>query len=276
MTGEADVLVDQFLGKLLTLASSPSPLPCVCLRALQTHRIKKYEAESATFSFPLRGAFRYREKESWITVQPGEMLVVPNARSLDIEYVAARASGEFIALSVILFDEQLEAARLLLATPPVQDIGVVAAVSVTEVLDPLVRWNQAMSEGKRALALHALVEVLLKLYALGHHGLLRPRDPSLAMKIRQMVSEAPAFRWTATEIEQRFGLSGPTLRRRLAAESTSLRAIIADARIAQALRLLMGSELPLKTIAGRVGYSSIASFSKQFSNRYGVEPSGFR
>jgi len=276
MSGHPDPVVEQLLGRLFSMASASSPLPCVCLRALRTHQIKKYEAECATFSFPLRGSFRFREKESWVTVKPGEMLVVPNARSLDIEYATEETSGEFVALSVILFEEQLEAARLLLAAPPVAEVGAIAAVSVSEVLEPLIRWNQAMREGKRPFAVHALVEVILRLYTLGHRGLLRPRDPSLAMKIRQMISDKPARRWTASEVEHHFGLSGPTLRRRLAAESTSLRAIIADARIALALRLLMGSDLPVKTVAARVGYSSVASFSRQFSERYGIEPSGFR
>ena len=45
---------------------------------------------------------------------------------------------------------------------------------------------------------------------------------------------------------------------------------------AEALRLLMTSTLPVKTVAGRVGYNSLSSFSKQFSERYGIEPSGFR
>ncbi|TYF58942.1 helix-turn-helix transcriptional regulator, partial [Enterobacter hormaechei] len=102
------------------------------------------------------------------------------------------------------------------------------------------------------------------------------RQPSLAMKIRQMVADKPAHPWSAAEIEDLTGLSGPTLRRHLASESTSLRSVIADARIAEALRLLMTSTLPVKTVAGRVGYNSLSSFSKQFSERYGIEPSGFR
>ncbi|MDU5829258.1 MAG: AraC family transcriptional regulator, partial [Mixta calida] len=110
----------------------------------------------------------------------------------------------------------------------------------------------------------------------GYHALLRARQPSLAMKIRQMVADKPAHPWSAAEIEDLTGLSGPTLRRHLASESTSLRSVIADARIAEALRLLMTSTLPVKTVAGRVGYNSLSSFSKQFSERYGIEPSGFR
>ena len=59
----------------------------------------------------------------------------------------------------------------------------------------------------------------------------------------------------------------------LAAAGTSLRDIIASARLAQALTLLISTRLPVKSVAQRVGYASAASFSKRFTERYGVEPS---
>lgn len=37
-----------------------------------------------------------------------------------------------------------------------------------------------------------MVEVVLWLYGMGYHALLRARQPSLAMKIRQMVADKPA------------------------------------------------------------------------------------
>ncbi|SAV16692.1 helix-turn-helix transcriptional regulator [Klebsiella pneumoniae] len=268
--------VDELLNELLTLVRSRIPLPCDCLRAEQTHQVKKFEVEGATLSFPLEGEFRYREMDEWQQVHPGELLIIPNARSIDIEYTPSRHSGEFVALSVVLSEEQLEAARLLLAAPPPKGTGSIAAIPVSSLLSPLSRWTSAMREGKRSLSLHAMVEVVLCLYDMGHHALLRSRQPSLAMKIRQMVSEKPAHHWSAAEIEEQLGMSGPTLRRHLASESTSLRAVVADARIAEGLRLLMTTTLPVKTIAGRVGYTSVASFSRQFSERYGTEPSGFR
>lgn len=271
-----DSSVDGLLAELLILARSQVPLPCDCLRAEQTHQVKKFEVEGATLSFPLEGEFRYRENDEWHSVLPGEILVIPNARSIDIEYAPSEQSGEFVALSVVLIDEQLQAARLLLSAPPPLDTGSIAAVSVSSLLSPLSRWTNAMREGKRSLSLHVMVEVLLRLYGMGHHALLRARQPSLAMKIRQMVAEKPAHSWYAAEIEELMGLSGPTLRRHLASESTSLRSVIAGARIAEGLRLLMTSELPVKTIAARVGYNSAASFSRQFAERYGIEPSGFR
>jgi len=68
-------------------------------------------------------------------------------------------------------------------------------------------------------------------------------------------------------------MSGATLRRRLAAEGTSLRDVIAEARLSQAFSLLSTTNLPVKTVALRVGYNSASTFSRRFSERYGVEPS---
>lgn len=95
---------------------APFPLPCDCLRAEQTHQVKKFEVEGATLSFPLEGEFRYRENEKWHRVIPGEIMVVPNARSIDIEYAPSEQSGEFVALSVVLAEEQLEAAAVTCRT----------------------------------------------------------------------------------------------------------------------------------------------------------------
>ena len=67
-------------------------------------------------------------------------------------------------------------------------------------------------------------------------------------------------------------MSGPTLRRKLAAEGTSLRALVRDARLDHGLCLLQSTRRPLKAVAAACGYRSVPSFSRQFTERYGVEP----
>ena len=52
-----------------------------------------------------------------------------------------------------------------------------------------------------------------------------------------------------------------------------LRELIGDARLAQAMQLLYTTRLPLKTVAARVGYRSLSSFSRRFCERYGMDPS---
>ena len=69
------------------------------------------------------------------------------------------------------------------------------------------------------------------------------------------------------------GMSGATLRRRLAAEGASLRRLVAEARLAQALVLLQTTRLPVKSVAQRVGYASVSAFTRRFGERYGADPS---
>ena len=74
-------------------------------------------------------------------------------------------------------------------------------------------------------------------------------------------------------MEALLGMSGATLRRHLAAEDTSLRELLVDVRMGIALNLLYGTQLPLKTVAARVGYRSPDGFVRAFRARYGLEPS---
>lgn len=264
------------LNELLELACSELAFPCCCLRAMQSWQVNKFQVDGATFSFPLRGTFRYREQDQWVCVPPGEMLVFPNARSIDIECTPDPDSGEFLALTVLMAEEQLEAARLLLRVLPPATPGNVAAEPLAQFIAPMTRWVAALQAGNRALSIHAMLEIMIRLFEMGHHGLLRLQPPGIAMMIRNMVSSDPAHHWSTGEIEERLNISGATLRRRLAAENTTLSAVITDARIAGALQLLMTTRIPIKTVAARVGYASVASFSRQFSKRYGAEPSVFR
>src|SRR3546814_17551986 len=81
--------------------------------------------------------------------RPGGILVVPNARSIDIEYIPDTNAKEFVALSVVLSEEQLEAAKLLLSAPPDPDTGTIVSVAVDDLIEPLRRWKSAMRDGRR-------------------------------------------------------------------------------------------------------------------------------
>ena len=106
----------------------------------------------------------------------------------------------------------------------------------------------------------------------GHGNLLLPPAPTLGEQIRDRVAAEPARDWQSRDLEEQFALSGATLRRRLAAEHTSLRQLLTEARLAHAMQLLYTTDLPLKTVAARAGYRSAASFSKRFAEQYGLAP----
>lgn len=119
---------------------------------------------------------------------------------------------------------------------------------------------------------HALLGLLLALARNGAAQFRLAQDPALAARIRLLVASDPARAWRSNEIEARLHMSGATLRRRLALERTSLRALVRDARLDHGLHLLQATRRPLKAVALACGYRSVPSFSRQFIERFGADP----
>lgn len=73
------------------------------------------------------------------------------------------------------------------------------------------------------------------------------------------------------------GISERTLRRRFrAATGTTPHAYLLQCRTVEARRLLGETELPIKTIASRLGYADVYFFSRQFCHLTGVPPGAYR
>lgn len=263
----------QLLQRLSELAAHEGGLPCLCVRAVHAHHIKSLDVARPMLVIPLRGLKRARERGDWLRVPPGHLLLVPGARSLDMENIPDASSADYAAIAISLDAPVLEAARQLLPQRSFGEAGPIASVALDDLAPALLRWLEALQTEDSVFACHAMSGVVLRLHALGFGSLLAPATPDLAEQIRSMVAAEPAREWSSGDIEHALGMSGATLRRQLAAAGTSLRELIAGARLAQALTLLQSTRLPVKSVAMRVGYASTASFSKRFAERYGVEPS---
>lgn len=258
--------------RLLALVRSHHPLPCDCLRAVEAQRVRNYMLESGLLAVPLLGRSRITDGGRSVELAPGQILIVPNGRAIDWEQFPDDEAGEYVAIGIHLDQALLASASKLLPEMLVTDPGQISVEPLSLLIEPLLRWTEVMQQGRRSLSLHAIVEVIIRLCENGHCGLLRIPAPTLAAQIRQLVSAEPARDWQSDELEVRFGMSGPTLRRKLAAEGSSLRAVLLEARLAHALHLLLTSRLPVKTIAAKVGYDSATAFSRRFAERYGLEP----
>lgn len=79
------------------------------------------------------------------------------------------------------------------------------------------------------------------------------------------------------KIAQKMALSPTALRRKFkAATGTSMQDWVLQSRIGAAKTLLGESDLPLKTVAARLGYTNEYFFSRQFKAHVGVAPGAFR
>ena len=96
----------------------------------------------------------------------------------------------------------------------------------------------------------------------------RTRSVAQALLMAGGLSEA--------HIGAELGMHVRTLRRRLAAEGSGVKAIIADVRFEQARQLLSQTRLPLAEVALALQYADVASFARAFKAWAGVAPGRWR
>lgn len=263
----------ELLSRLLEITRREHSLPCVHVRAKSAHSLSSVNIDTPLLALPVQGRKRFRDSNGWIRIVPGEIFLIPYPTTIDIENFPDEVSGWYSAVCIPLEDHVLNAARQLIRKPIAVGRGGIACVPLDPHVEDLTNWLDALEQGDFPRACHAVVGVVLRLYAQGHHSLLHPPVPTLATRIRAMVAADPMREWASADVEGALGMSGATLRRHLAAEGMSLRQVIGDVRLTHALMLLLSKRLPVKSVARLVGYASVSTFIKRFRERYGVEPS---
>src|SRR5947209_14411577 len=80
---------------------------------------------------------------------------------------------------------------------------------------------------------------------------------------------------TLPDVAEELDVHPRTLRRRLAEEGTSYRALLNEARSAVAVDLLRNVGLTVEEVSTRLGYTEVSTFSHAFRRWYGVAPSEY-
>ncbi|WP_440225745.1 helix-turn-helix transcriptional regulator [Dokdonella sp. MW10] len=259
--------------RLATLADCARAGPFACITARREHGARAVAIDTPMLAVVLQGTKLLRGARTHLEIARGSLFVVTRACRLDVLNRPDPVSGLYLTVTVPLCAEVVDAARLLWAQPARQGDDDVVTLPATTFEAELDAWCDALRGARYAEARLALATILVRLCERGHDGVLAPAPPSLAAEVRALVAAQPLRAWRSRDLEEALGMSGATLRRRLAAERTTLLATIAEARLACAMELLYTTRLPLKTIAARVGYRSTATFVRRFVARYGLEPS---
>ncbi|MEV7094827.1 AraC family transcriptional regulator [Amycolatopsis sp. NPDC051045] len=127
--------------------------------------------------------------------------------------------------------------------------------------------------------LDLLLVYLIRAWLDGHPGTGWPqalRDPEIAAAL-EALHEHPEAPWRIEDLAARVGLSRATLARRFTAlTGRPPMAYLTWWRLTTAARLLQDTDLPLPSIAAKVGYASAFAFSHAFKRQFGVAPGGFR
>jgi AraC-like DNA-binding protein len=265
---------ERLLADLAEFAHSNPLSACVRVQAKHAYTLHALNIDTPLVAMPLEGIKRIHSGNTPMHVRRGEILLVAKPQALDLENVPDKSTGRYLAIGVPLHANIIEAARQLIPAQAVGEPGrAVASISIDPYVEDLSAWLAALVRKDSLRVYHAMVGLALRLYENGLREVLQPRAPTLGAQIRAMIAADLTKDWSSQELEHVLAMSGATLRRRLAAEGTSLRDVIAEARLSQAFSLLSTTHLPVKTVALRVGYQSASTFSRRFSERYGVEPS---
>ena len=109
----------------------------------------------------------------------------------------------------------------------------------------------------------------------GRSLLLLPTEDA-RQQLQALFAFDPAHDWTPAVVAQQLAMSEATLRRRLAAASTTFSALLTEARLAHGLQLVMTGRQSLLDVALASGYQSPSRFAAAFRRRFGLTPSALR
>ena len=260
------------LRQLEALAHCPLAGECLHIRAQLPHQVKSLQIDRPVLGLVLHGEKRLSTLQQQLQLHSGDLFLVTGRSQVDAFNAPDPTSQRYLSITLTLCDEVLQAARILWAQPVQADTSRLVGLPATQVAPTQAVWCSALQQGHYEQARVALVDLVLYLCRQGHHALLAPPPLRLADQVHQLVTAAPQRRWQSADVEAALHTSGATLRRKLAGEGTSLSKVLLDARMGCALELLYTTQLPVKTVAARVGYQSVPSFVRQFQGRYGMVP----
>ncbi len=260
------------LATLASLADCQRADGYACITARREHGASSVEIPRPQFAILLQGRKQVRTAQQSLEFAPGDLFLITRRCRIDVVNIPDPHSGLYLSAIVPMCAEALTAARALWNEPLPEAGDALARLPLAEHGATLLQWRQALEHGQYTEARLALASLAVAFCRRGHGSLLVPPEPSLGERIRDLIAAQPERDWQSRDFEAQLGLSGATLRRRLASEQSSVRELITDARLAHAMGLLYTTRLPLKTVAARVGYRSLGSFSKRFVERYGLEP----
>ncbi|GEC07716.1 hypothetical protein SSP24_53710 [Streptomyces spinoverrucosus] len=104
-----------------------------------------------------------------------------------------------------------------------------------------------------------------------------PPTSAFTDRVRQVVEALlPTGRCSLEQLARTFDIDPRTLQRRLAESGEGYSSIVDSVRTGMARRYVGGSKRPLTEIAGLLGFSSLATFSRWFRGRFDTSPSTWR
>ncbi|MGN5763090.1 helix-turn-helix domain-containing protein [Acinetobacter calcoaceticus] len=257
---------------LVSLAHADMARDYLCIRAKNQHGLANIQVNQLHMGMILHGQKQLTLHHQQVNLRTGDLFIIKPDTVADTVNIPDPETGEYLTILVPMCEEVIQAAQMIWAKPITDKTEAILRFSIEDFASHLLAWQKALFEQDLVKARLSIAAILVQLCQQQCADVLIVPAPQLSKRIYQWVLEQPQHVWQSSEIEARLGLSSATLRRKLSQEQTSLREIITHARLAYALELLYSRKLPMKTIAAKSGYQSVATFRTRFMQRYQVDP----
>ena len=258
---------------LVSLAHADMARDYLCIRAKNQHGLANIQVNQLHMGMILHGQKQLTLHHQQVNLRAGDLFIIKPDTVADTVNIPDPETGEYLTILVPMCEEVIQAAQMIWAKPITDKTEAILRFSIEDFASHLLAWQKALFEQDLVKARLSIAAILVQLCQQQCADVLIVPPPQLSKRIYQWVLEQPQHAWQSSEIEVRLGLSSATLRRKLSQEQTSLREIITHARLAYALELLYSRKLPMKTIAAKSSYQSVATFRTRFMQRYQVDPS---
>lgn len=210
----------------------------------------------------------------------GDAFVLPANARVDVVNEPDPSSGVYRALFVRFSRELvIEAARLW-----PQFVGKEACahelVTNADLCSAILHAAEALSNrisASRRVRDHRVLEILLILAEQGALPLFpKYLDGSVVEAVRLLIRHRLHLPWTTARVAAELMMSEATLRRRLRAESQTLRKLLCDERMRAAYIVLKDRNADVADALAATGYRSRSHFARHFQERFGATPSSVR
>lgn len=245
--------------------------------SIDRERLRAVELPCPVIGILLRG-----QKEVWLgdtphVFEPGTVFVLPGRVPMDVVNIPAgpTSSYESLLLEVPALPsgvtpltggekESIRNGDRQFRVPLDQDLVDTLVHAATAIA------SEALGEAVKAVRLMEVLTLLRPIPAA------RPLfEASLSDEVAWLIGSAPSEAWTVERVAEHLGFGASTLRRRLAAEGTSFRAVVRVERLRAGQRALASGASSFAA-AEAAGYASRSHFARRYRESFGQSPSGRR
>jgi len=246
--------------------------------------VLRMRVEQPALVFVARGIKTVRAAQTdAVRAPPGQALVLAGQQTVDFHNEITE--GAHYEARWLVFDNALLEDTDYRTRAADREARGAAPAPAQLLAQPLQELAHAFESARLGLCNNAVPDAIARLrlletlhWLLEHGVVLRNPAvrPDVSTRVRALIAGRLADAWPADRVARALAQSQASLRRRLAAEGTSLTQLLTDARMATALTLLQATNRPVTQVALAVGYESPSRFAVRFRHRFGFAPTAVR